>query len=280
MPPPGRPSQRTSTTCRGDPTDPESLSVSKPTSPLETGGGAANRLYYLATPPHVYADVVQRLGAAGMVDRRRGWRAVIIEKPFGPIWPRPRSSTACCTRCSTRTRSTASITTWARRRCRTSWSSASPTASSSRSGTATTSTTCRSPWPRPSASSTAAATTTGSASLRDMFQNHLLQLLALAAMEPPASFEAESLRNESVKVLRAVRPFEPQDVARDTLSGQYDGYRQEPGVAPPRTRRPSPPCAVHRQLALAGSALLPALGQEPGEPRPRRSSSSSSPSRT
>jgi len=62
--------------------------------------------------------------------------------------------------------------------------------------------------------------------LRDMFQNHLLQLLTLTAMEPPSRFEAKALRDEKVKVLRAVRP----DVAH--ALGQYDGYRQEPGVSP------------------------------------------------
>jgi glucose-6-phosphate 1-dehydrogenase len=61
--------------------------------------------------------------------------------------------------------------------------------------------------------------------LRDMFQNHLLQLLALTAMEPPAIFEANALRDEKVKVLRAIRP-----VAR-SVRGQYRGYRDEPGVA-------------------------------------------------
>jgi len=62
--------------------------------------------------------------------------------------------------------------------------------------------------------------------LRDMFQNHLLQLLTLTAMEPPAIFEANALRAEKVKVLRAVRP------AARSVRGQYRGYRAEPGVAP------------------------------------------------
>jgi glucose-6-phosphate 1-dehydrogenase len=61
--------------------------------------------------------------------------------------------------------------------------------------------------------------------LRDMFQNHLLQLLTLTAMEPPALFEANALRDEKVKVLRVVRP-----ASRD-VRGQYHGYRDEPRVA-------------------------------------------------
>ena len=68
--------------------------------------------------------------------------------------------------------------------------------------------------------------------LRDMFQNHLLQLLMVTAMEPPAHYEAEAVRNEKVKVLEAIRPMSPSMVARDTVRGQYRGYRQEPGVAP------------------------------------------------
>ncbi len=64
--------------------------------------------------------------------------------------------------------------------------------------------------------------------LRDMFQNHLLQLLALVAMEPPASFKADPVRNEKAKVLSAVRPVALQD----TVRAQYEGYRQAEGVAP------------------------------------------------
>lgn len=62
--------------------------------------------------------------------------------------------------------------------------------------------------------------------LRDMFQNHLLQLLTLTAMEPSAHFEANGLRDEKAKVLRAVRPVV------ENVRGQYIGYRQEPDVAP------------------------------------------------
>jgi glucose-6-phosphate 1-dehydrogenase len=60
--------------------------------------------------------------------------------------------------------------------------------------------------------------------LRDMFQNHLLQLLTLTAMEPPSLFEADALRDEKVKVLRALRP------GGETVRAQYSGYREEPGV--------------------------------------------------
>ncbi len=64
--------------------------------------------------------------------------------------------------------------------------------------------------------------------LRDMFQNHLLQLLALVAMEPPASLATDAIRNERVKVLGAIRPILPAD----TVRGQYSDYRSTPQVAP------------------------------------------------
>ncbi|HKW81652.1 MAG TPA: glucose-6-phosphate dehydrogenase, partial [Casimicrobiaceae bacterium] len=63
--------------------------------------------------------------------------------------------------------------------------------------------------------------------LRDVVQNHLLQVLALLAMEPPYSHEADAQRDEKVKLLRAIRPLAPADVVR----GQYAGYRAETGVA-------------------------------------------------
>jgi glucose-6-phosphate 1-dehydrogenase len=81
--------------------------------------------------------------------------------------------------------------------------------------------------------------------LRDMVQNHLFQLLALTAMEPPNSFEPDRVRDERVKVLRAIRPFTRDLVERDVVRGQYVagavdgtpvvGYRDEPTVAPTST---------------------------------------------
>jgi glucose-6-phosphate 1-dehydrogenase len=78
--------------------------------------------------------------------------------------------------------------------------------------------------------------------LRDMMQNHLLQVLALVAMEPPVSLEAESIRDEKVKLLRSIRPLKPEDVAKQVVRGQYfagvvdgnpqPGYRQETKVKP------------------------------------------------
>jgi glucose-6-phosphate 1-dehydrogenase len=76
--------------------------------------------------------------------------------------------------------------------------------------------------------------------VRDMFQNHLLQLLCLTAMEPPVGFTADAVRDEKGKLLKSVRPVAPEEVAGAAVRGQYGagqisdqsevGYRQEPGV--------------------------------------------------
>ncbi|HVV17170.1 MAG TPA: glucose-6-phosphate dehydrogenase [Polyangia bacterium] len=63
--------------------------------------------------------------------------------------------------------------------------------------------------------------------IRDVIQNHMLQVVGLLAMEPPVGTYAESIRDEQVKVFRAIRPLVPEDLVR----GQFKGYRDEPGVA-------------------------------------------------
>ena len=78
--------------------------------------------------------------------------------------------------------------------------------------------------------------------LRDMIPNHIFQLISLVAMEPPISFDADAVRDEQCKVIRAIPPFEPEAVLTRTVRGQYGptrrngqvipGYRQEPHVAP------------------------------------------------
>src|SRR4051794_3905360 len=63
--------------------------------------------------------------------------------------------------------------------------------------------------------------------IRDVIQNHLLQIVSYLAMEAPSSTYAEAIRDEQAKVLRTVRPLRPED----TVQGQFHGYREEPGVA-------------------------------------------------
>ena len=77
--------------------------------------------------------------------------------------------------------------------------------------------------------------------LRDIVQNHMMQLLSLMAMEPPINLEADSIRNEKVKVLQAIRPFNEEDISQHVIRGQYGtgyinaesvvGYRQEKNVS-------------------------------------------------
>lgn len=78
--------------------------------------------------------------------------------------------------------------------------------------------------------------------LRDMIQNHILQLLCLVAMEPPVSFEADAVRDCKVDVLQSMRRFKPEDIMKNAVRGQYSkgwiqgkevpGYREEEGVKP------------------------------------------------
>ena len=67
--------------------------------------------------------------------------------------------------------------------------------------------------------------------IRDVIQNHLLQVVGYLAMEPPISVDADRIRDEQVKVFRAIRPLKPEQVVR----GQFEGYEKEPGVAPNST---------------------------------------------
>jgi len=80
----------------------------------------------------------------------------------------------------------------------------------------------------------------GSGALRDMVQNHLLQVAALIAMEPPSSMQPDAIRNETVKVFQSIRSYQPEDIKKSAIRGQYlaatingsevKGYRDEEGV--------------------------------------------------
>ena len=84
-----------------------------------------------------------------------------------------------------------------------------------------------------------------SGALRDMIQNHLLQVVCLVAMEPPVTFDARAVRDEKSKVMQAIRPFDPAKVDEVALRAQYGpgfvngrqvpGYTQEKGVKPQST---------------------------------------------
>ena len=96
--------------------------------------------------------------------------------------------------------------------------------------------------------------------IRDVIQNHLFQVLANLAMEPPVRTDSESIRDEKVKVLKAIPPLEAKDLVR----GQFRGYRKEPGVAPDsQGGNLRGAAAGDRFLALAGRAVLHPRRQVP-----------------
>ena len=108
--------------------------------------------------------------------------------------------------------------------------------------------------------------------LRDMVQNHLFQVVSLAAMEPPVALDADGVRDEKLKVLKALRPIPSSEIDAHVVRAQYaagsiagravPGYREEPGVSPTsQTETYVGHEVLHRLLALDGRAVLPALGQ-------------------
>ncbi len=174
-------------------------------------------------------------------------------------------------------RSSGSTTTSARRRSRTSSCSGSRTASSSRSGTATSSTTSRSPWPSRSGSRAAAASTRKPARCATSSRTTCCRCCRFVAMEPPASFDAEAVRDERGKALvvvpaaaavrRRARPVRGRPRRRQARAGLPRGGRAS---RPTRTSRPTSPRApAHRQLALGRYAVLPPHRQAPAEARHR-----------
>ena len=113
--------------------------------------------------------------------------------------------------------------------------------------------------------------------LRDVVQNHMLQVLALVAMEAPVTFEAEAVRDEKVKVLKALHPFNGQHIEEDAVRGQYTlgHHRRQAGAGlPRRSRRWIRARSTETYAALkvgidnwrwAGHALLPAPRQAAAE---------------
>ena len=204
-----------------------------------TGG---NVLFYLATPPDYFGEIIQQLGAAGLTRQDKGWRRVIIEKPFGRDLP---SAIALNQEIRSVLKENQIFRidhylgketvqnilvfrfangifepTWNRRYI---------------------------DHVRITVAETLGVEGRGryydkSGVLRDVIQNHMFQLLAMVAMEPPSSLDAEAVRNEKVKVFDCIRPMNEAEIRTHVVRGQYGegtiagkkvpAYRKEHDVNP------------------------------------------------
>jgi len=193
----------------------------------ELEDGPAHRLYYLATSPEYYGPTATALGEAGLADPAEGTRNLVIEKPFGHDLA------------SALALNDVIHTHWAENQIYRIDHYLGKETAQNILFLRFANTIFEPLWDRnyiDHVQITVAETVdVGSRAgyyddagvLRDMFQNHLLQLLTLISMEPAAPLNADTLRNEKVKVLNAVRPIELEE----TVRAQYDGYRTAEGVA-------------------------------------------------
>ena len=192
-----------------------------------------NVLYYLSTQPSYYAPVVEAIGAAGLGrGTEKGWHRVVIEKPFGHDLESARTLNA---RVHTvfpeeevfridhylgketvqnivafRFGNGIFEPLWNRRYVNHVQITAAESIGVEGRG----------------------AYYQEAGALRDMIQNHLLQVMATVGMEPPAAFEPDSMRDERAKLLRSVKIMKPDEVHIHAVAGQYRGFRQEEGVDP------------------------------------------------
>ncbi len=203
-----------------------------------------NRLFYLSTPPEVYPDIVEQLGRAGLSRpaNSKSWVRIIIEKPFGRdlasakelneivhnVFEEPQvyridhylGKDTVQNLLVLRFGNGIFEPLWNRNYVDHVQITAAETLGVERRG---------------GFYETAGA-------LRDMIQSHVLQLTSLVAVEPPASFDATAVRNEKLKVLQSIRPFDLEMVAQSLVRGQYapgsindklvPGYREEQNVNP------------------------------------------------
>ena len=213
-------------------------------------GTAGNRLFYLAVPPSLYPEIVNQLDRAGLaasgqrrrIGTNRGWTRVIVEKPFGYDLESARTLNRVIAEVfdedqvfridhylGKETVQNLAVfrfgnglfePIWNRRYIDSVQITVAETVGVEGRGEFYDAT----------------------GALRDIVQNHALQLMAMFAMDPPVEFAAEDLRDEKLKVLRGVKPMSPAEVAANTVRGQYvsgwvegekvSSYRDEPDVAP------------------------------------------------
>ena len=210
---------------------------------LGTGG---NHLFYLSTPPPVFPEIVKHLKNAGL-DPAKNTTGLDAHHRREAVRHRPRYGARAADGdregLPGEHRSTASITTSAKSRCKTSWRCALPIRSSNRSGIATTCRASRSRRPKPLGVEERGGYYDNAGALRDMIQNHVINLLALVAMEPPISADADAIRNEKYqgalgdrsrrRTTKSPRCRCAASTARAASTGQaVRGYREEDDVEP------------------------------------------------
>jgi glucose-6-phosphate 1-dehydrogenase len=211
----------------------------------EEKGIPGNIVFYLSTPPKLYGEVPVHLAKVGLNSEENGWKRLIIEKPFGydlesalklkdillKYWDENQLY-RIDHYLGKETVQNLLVTRFSNGIFEPLWNSkyihhVEVTSSESlgveeRGGYYD-----------------------SSGALRDMIQNHLLQVVAFTAMEPPATLEPQAIRNEILKVFQSLRPIKPEEVKNVALRGQYTastiknqkvaGYREEPGVDPDST---------------------------------------------
>ena len=225
--------------CYGDVLAPDGLAeLERTLAEVEAPGRPANRLYYLALAPSLFAPAILSMGKAGYQVENECWRRVVVEKPFGVDLDTAMELNRVMHSVFTEhqiyridhylgkeTVQNLLVFRFANAIFEPIWSrnyidNVQITVSESVS------------------IAERASYYDNAGVLRDMFQSHLFQLLTVVAMEPPSTFEADTLRNEKVKVLEAVRHIPVEEATTHAIQGQYEGYLDETGV-PADSRTPT-----------------------------------------